>query len=1013
MTASLTVRRFGVVRSEQPESDVRLWFDEVDEHSGWRCEVGTAEELAAEFRVRLTALRDKVGRPTYQKLDAYAGRLGEELPKSTLSDLLNGRGRPLLSTVITFVRACEEHAKHMDLPAELFDETRWQVEYDRCWPRAGTSARTSDGVLVWAVKDFSPGAAGIHRAVRHTDSARQPELPSYVPREHDVELRERMAAAVADGGGVVLVTGRSCAGKTRSAWEAIRTDAFDGWQVVRPRSADQLRTLADSGALRGHTVVWLDELQRYLAERRHQELADEDLQALWSRHSPVVVIGTLWPDTYDEILNCDAGDVRDRGGAARSVLKLAGKPVRVPDRLGDAELDRAQQLAADDPYLAEALADKDHGMTQVLAGAPWLVQRWTQPRFAHTRCVLAAAAAAHRLGVHIPLSATLLREAARGYFPDRRPAPRDWFRQALAEAEQPIRHAVSALVPERGPDDDEQAVGYRLTDYLTQHVANGAGVEPIPADVWQALSTHITDPDELFGLARTASRRALYGFAERLYRQALAGGHEWARRELRDLLAHRLCFDEAIEEERCADNDSRHVMVSLLRQAGRLDDLRVLTESDSDAREQLDWALAEHGSAADLVDLARNLEKQDVHLTAVHRLAERREIASLRLLAAAGDSQALGHAAELLISDSRFIDAINLLREHDTARRHVRTLCRALLLDGRPVEAVNELRESHPFDLIDLLVHLRRFDELHALADSDTSTTDPMIANNARIALAQALRQENRTDEAIALLRRSTDVPDPYGHRAVTLAELLAHAGHVDEALTELRRIDDDRPTSSQYRNMALAARLLARAGRHDELRQLADEDWPVANHELGKLLRDVGRIDEAAERFARAADGLAYEALVDLALLVTDHDHLADYHSLLARYDQGRPWIGFDYRKRLAKLLAEQDRADDLRRASTAGNAHAEHFLAALLAFHHAPEKLARDAVSDDSPSLQALQLLAVSGFLAHPDELRRFGLTPNGDIALDADSARSVTPTLTRTPRREELILIAELAW
>jgi hypothetical protein len=119
MTASLTVRRFGVVRSEQPESDVRLWFDEVDEHSGWRCEVGTAEELAAEFRVRLTALRDKVGRPTYQKLDAYAGRLGEELPKSTLSDLLNGRGRPLLSTVITFVRACEEHAKHMDLPARI------------------------------------------------------------------------------------------------------------------------------------------------------------------------------------------------------------------------------------------------------------------------------------------------------------------------------------------------------------------------------------------------------------------------------------------------------------------------------------------------------------------------------------------------------------------------------------------------------------------------------------------------------------------------------------------------------------------------------------------------------------------------------------------------------------------------------------------------------------------------------------------------------------------------------
>jgi tetratricopeptide (TPR) repeat protein len=974
--------------------------------------MGAAEEQAGEFRVQLTTLRDKVGRPSYQKLAACAGRLGEELPKSTLSDLLNGRGRPLFSTVTTFLQACKAHAKE-DLPAELFDETRWQREYDRCWPRADSSTRSSDGVLAWPVEDFSPGAAGIHRAVRHASSASPPGLPSYVPREHDAELRERLAAAVADGGGVVLVTGTSCAGKTRSAWEAIRTSAFDGWQVVRPRSTEQLRTLADSGALRGRTVVWLDELQRYLAERRHHELADEDLLLLWSRHTPVVVIGTLWPDIYDEILTGDGGGSGERDGTARSVLKLAGEPVRVPDRLGDAELGRARRLAAGDPYLAEALADEDHGMTQVLAGAPWLVQRWAQPRFAHTRCLLAAAAAVRRLDVHVPLSATVLREAARGYFPDRRPAPRDWFRQALAEAEQPIRDAVSALVPERGPDDDEQAVGYTLADYLTQHLANGAGVEPIPAEVWRALSTHLTDPDELFGLARKASSRTLYSFAERLYRKALAAGHERASWELTGLLADRLCFDEAIEEARRADDASRHTLVSLLREAGRVDELRVLAESDVFARGQLDWALAEHGSVADLMSLARDPEKREVHMTAVGRLAERREIDSLRLLAAAGDSWALCRAADVLMADSRFADAIELLREHDPERRRVQTLCQALVLDGRAAEAVDELRESSPVDLIALLVHLRQFDELRALAGSDTPTADPEFVNDARIALARVLHGENRTDDAIALLRGTTGVPDPYGHRSLLLAELLADAGQVDDALIELRRIDDDPLSWGRHRNMAVAARLLAGAGRHDELRQLADEGWPVANHELGKLLRDVGQVDEAAKRFAHAISGAEYEALVDLALLVTDHDGLEEHHSFLAAHVEGQPWIGFDYRKRLAKHLAEQDRVDDLRQASTAGKAHAEHFLAALLAFHHAPSKLARDAVSDDGPSLQALRLLAVCGFLAHATELRRFGLTPSGDIALDADGTRSVTPELIRKPRREELILFAESAW
>ncbi|TDQ00606.1 hypothetical protein EV186_102467 [Labedaea rhizosphaerae] len=476
-------------------------------------------------------------------------------------------------------------------------------------------------------------------------------------------------------------------------------------------------------------------------------------------------------------------------------------------------------------------------------------------------------------------------------------------------------------------------------------------------------------------------------------------------------MTDRLAFDEAIEVERRADKGSRSVRLSLLRRAGRLDELRVLAENDAEARKQLDRALIDHGSTSDIVDLARNPTKREVHPAAVDRLAKRRELDSLRMLAAEGDSLALLRAAELLVSDSRFTDAVDLLRAHDTERCHVHTLVHALVLDGRATEAIDELRQFKPA-LIDLLVHLRRSDEVRALADSSTSTTAPRIVNNARIAMAWVLHDENRTDEAIALLQQSAELPDPYGHRSVALAELLADAGHVDEALTELRRIDVEFPEEAERRNNAIAARILVRAGRRDELRQLADEGSAVANHELGKLLRDDGQIDEAARRFVASAKGGEYVALVDLAVMVIDHESLAGYQGLLEDYVKGAPWIGFDLRAAVAKKLAEQDRVDDLRRASKAGKRFADQFLAALLAFHHTPEMLARDAVSGDGPSLQALRLLAATGFLAHAGELRRFGLTPRGDIALDTNGTKAATPTLIRTPRREELILLADLA-
>ena len=880
-----------------------------------------------EYRARLRNLWVEAGSPSYGELRAHADRIGRRLPTSTTADLLNGSRVPRWVTVETFVLACRRHAMRLraDAPVDVLDLTRWRADYD--------SLRSSDnkpcgGLLSWSVAEFPPDASGIHRAVASTGiSVEAPSwLPRYVDRDHDTELRARLTAAASAGGGFVLITGGSCSGKTRSAWEAIRSGPFAGWRVVRPRDAAIVRHLVASEVLRPRSVVWLDELQRYLSVLDNGGLTYDDVQALWSGRAPVVVIGTLWPDLYDAIQTDGAGQGRV-GDDARGVLRLAGGPVRVADRLSEAELPRAWRHARHDQRLADALADTGHGMTQALAGAPWLVQRWEQPGFPYTRCVLAAAAAARRLGVRGPLPAALLRAAARGYFADQRPAPAGWFRRALAEAQRPIRGAVSALVPERDPDDDEQAIGYTLVDYLAQHTVKGAGVEPVPSLTWEALANQVVEPEDLLGLAHSARQRLLYGLTERIYRRALELGSSQALTALVDLCEEQCRLDEAIELQREAAEDgfrsAHRRLVQMLADAGRLDDLRAMAAvGDDDARTALQRAEAAHKRSVDSAD-------------------------------------------------------------------------------ARPTDP----------DPICVLAEQRRYDELRALADGPRDTAlASLTADSAFAKLARLLREDGRTDEAIALLRGRPPESDTFGYLACLLADLLLESGHVNEALEELRRHTLPWSCVPGHAVIGMTVAILVAFGRQAELRELAEQGCPEARYAWGQVLRDEGRIDEAAEHFHFAARFGLHQALDDLGLMLADHGRLSEAHEVLDSY---RAYgIEIDYRQRLAYRLAEQDRADDLRRAITFGNPYAAQFLAVLRAVNEPPAKLARAAVSGDEYAARALSLLGNRGYLAHADELRQFGLTLDGGVALNPDASRTATPAIIKTPDKARLLFFADLA-
>jgi hypothetical protein len=141
------------------------------------------------------------------------------------------------------------------------------------------------------VSGADPRRLGVHAAIR-VPGVPDDGPPEYVPRDaddgqHGVRAKVRTAA---EDGGFILLVGGSSVGKTRSAYEAV-TALLPDWWLVHPAGPDEVAALAAAAAPR--TVVWLDELQRYL--NAEHGLAGAVRTLLNSAH-PAVVIGTLWPE---------------------------------------------------------------------------------------------------------------------------------------------------------------------------------------------------------------------------------------------------------------------------------------------------------------------------------------------------------------------------------------------------------------------------------------------------------------------------------------------------------------------------------------------------------------------------------------------------------------------------------------------------------------------------------------------------------------------------------------------
>ena len=352
-----------------------------------------APERGGEFFTLVEALRVfRAGPLAGDPSDRALARAAGVSPTTIGAWLQGGRFPQDIGKVLTVVRLVQAAAVRRGAaiagngPAGLLDEDRWRAAYQReAQRRAGVvsgGVEQAQAVRALAGRRVRVAEAhlrllGVHEAIRVAGVSDEVP-PEYVPRDVDAAefgVRAKVTAA-ARRGGLVLLVGGSSVGKTRSAAEAVK-EVLPEWWLVHPAGSAEVATLADAPP--AHTVVWLDQLERYL-DGEHG-LTGAVVRALLGAPHPVVIIGTLWPDWYTVYATVPSPGGADPHARERDVLGLAAV-VRIGPVFSAAEQGRARAAAARDPRLRIALEAAGYGLTQTLAAAPQLVARWEDARMA-------------------------------------------------------------------------------------------------------------------------------------------------------------------------------------------------------------------------------------------------------------------------------------------------------------------------------------------------------------------------------------------------------------------------------------------------------------------------------------------------------------------------------------------------------------------------------------------------------------------------------------------------------
>ncbi|MFF3139994.1 tetratricopeptide repeat protein [Streptomyces mirabilis] len=776
------------------------------------------------------------------------------------------------------------------------------------------------------IRDWTAQQLGVHPAIHGADA---PEtdgtfvLPHYLERDHDRRLRDRLSAADRNGQAVlVLVRGRSCTGKTRTAFEAVRVCLTD-WHLVFPKNAERLLALLDADALAPRTVLWLNETQNFLAGPDGEQAA----AALHSRletAGPLVIVGTLWPEYHRALTTTpQTGQGQDRHPSTRALLDQAVL-VNVPDRF---PTDSRTALSVHrDPSLALAADTSTDGMiTQTLAAGPELVDYYEQavePNGPYGRAVITAAMDARRLGHTSPLPAALLKAAARDYLThqQRVAAPATWFTHALVYARETVKGVAAALEPVAHPDGMGALPDiYRLNDYLDQHARTARRYAFPPDSFWTAVRDHAASTVDLTKLAEHARQRGRQHIEADLYRQAASAGDTSALFQLVRLRewagdaegVERLCRQAADAgvapalgslarlRDYAGDAEGAERFARQAAEAGHPDALseqalRRWDAGDAEAAERLYRQAADAGVTSALFQLARlrwnagDTEGSERfawqaaeagHTFAVQEMARRREQTGnvesaerlYRQAADAGDSFALGGLARLRwnAGDTEGAERFAWQAAEAGDTFALNALAQRREQTGNVESAERFARQAaeagHPDALRAMALRREWAGDVESAERLARQAADAGDTSTLYV-LARGREQLGDAEAAERLYRQAANAGNSFALGA--LARLREEAGNVEGAERLYRQAADAKDRSA----LGALARLREEAGDTEGAerfaRRAADAGDTSALPMLARLREEAGNAEGAERLYRQAADAGNITVLEDLARL-------------------------------------------------------------------------------------------------------------------------------------------------
>jgi uncharacterized protein YidB (DUF937 family) len=749
---------------------------------------------------------------------------------------------------------------------------------------------------------------GVHLAVEARSDGQLPDLPPYVPRDHDARLRQVAGKAAGGASQLVVVVGGSSTGKTRACQEMLAAlpgparktrprwrmlAALRGrgpqwllWHPIDPTPPEAV--MAGVGQVGPRTVVWLDEAQRYLDTGDDTgERVAAGLHALLGDpgRGPVLVVATLWPEYWSTLTTRTDPD---RHAQARDLL--SGHKIDVPEHFSPAALSRLAKEAGADPRLAEA-ADRaaDGQITQYLAGAPCLLDRY-QEAPPGARALISAAMDARRLecGPHLPLA--LLKAAAPGYLTDtewNQLADR-WLDKALAYATELCNGVPGPLTRIRprnpGLDDAGHTAGtghdgtslYLLADYLDQHGRRDRHALIPPPSFWTAAPC--AQPADLTTLAAAARARGLYQAAAQLCKSAAAHGDPHAGADLIDILhdlhpgdhrpAQWVTIAVVLE---LGDPAGVASLLDSLRKAGAQDQVNTLLARDPAAHVSVDdpgavisllaelWEAGEEGQVNTLAERAAKYVTLDDPDGVTRLLDSLREADQQDLVKTLLDRDPAAHVD--LSVPGRVAGLLDGLRKADE-QDQVKTL-----LDRDPAAHATL---GNPFGVASLLDSLRKAgaqDQVNTLLARDqaeraakhAAATDPVGAASLLDSSLQAGEQYHATARAEHAARITFDDPG----RLARLLDSLREAGEQDQVNTLLAGDPAAHLTLGNPRRAASLLDSLRETGEQDQVTALVERAARITSGNVSIFGRFSG--------IARLLDSLRKAGAPDQATALAD----------------------------------------------------------------------------------------------------------------------------------------------